>query len=162
MRARKRCLGLTAVVLTAVVFAVLVTNRPATADFSDKSVAELSKFVTSGAAVNLRLCALDALRRKVSSAIDDELVKIANGSDLRIAIYSTTSLGKRKTTTSKAKLLSLLANTKVKKDVRMAAMTAVAVHFKNSGDLDTLYDEAKSDSDLKAHYLWLKSNVYGR
>jgi hypothetical protein len=162
MRSRKRCLGLTAVVLTAVVFAVLVTNRPAAADFTDKTVAELSSFITSGASLNLRLMALDAMRKKSSTAIDDELVKIAKGSDLRIAIYSATALGKRKTTTSKSKLLSLLADTKVKKDVRMAAMTAVAVHFKDSGDLDDLYDEAKSDSDLKAHYLWLKSNVYGR
>ena len=67
MRPGKRCLGLTAVVLTAAMLALLIANRPATADFGDKSVSALSKFITSGAAVNLRLCAMDALRKKTST-----------------------------------------------------------------------------------------------
>ena len=37
------------------------------------------------------------------------------------------SLGKRKTSTSKTKLKKVIENTKLKKDVRMAAMNAIAV-----------------------------------
>ncbi len=73
---------------------------------------------------------------------------------------SSTSLGKRRSAASKAALRKVLENTKLKKDVRMAAMNAIAVHFKTSSDLTYLWSKASSDADLKARYYWLKKNVY--
>ena len=95
------------------------------------------------------------------TTVDAELLAIAKGSDFRMAVYATTALGKRKTSTSKAKLKAVMENTKLKKDVRLAAMNAIAVHFKTSGDLTYLWSKASSDTDLKARYYWLKQHVYG-
>ena len=135
--------------------------KPASADFADESVSDLAKYVQSGAALNLRLMALEALRKKTGTTVDGELLSVARGSDFRIAIYATTALGKRKTSTSKAKLKAVLENTSLKKEVRMAAMNAIAAHFKTSGDLTYLWSKAASDADLKARYYWLKQHVYG-
>ncbi len=135
--------------------------KPAAADFADESVSDLAKYVQSGAALNLRLMALEALRKKTGTTIDGELLAIAKGTDFRMAVYSCTALGKRKTSTSKAQLKKVLENTKLKKEVRMAAMNAIAVHFKTSVDLTYLHSKAGSDQDLKARYLWLKKHIYG-
>ena len=135
--------------------------KPASADFADRSVSDLVKYVQSGNALNLRLCALQTLVDSEGSTVDAELLAIAKGSDFRMAVYATTALGKRKTSTSKAQLKKVLENTNLKKDVRMAAMNAIAVHFKTSIDLTYLQSKAGSDQDLKARYLWLKKHVYG-
>ena len=42
----------------------------------------------------------------------------------------------------------------------MAAMTAIAVHFKTSSDLTYLWSKASSDQEMKARYYWLKQHVY--
>ena len=42
----------------------------------------------------------------------------------------------------------------------MAAMNAIAVHFKTSIDLTYLKAKAGTDKDLKARYYWLKQKVY--
>lgn len=141
---------------------VLGSPKPAEADFADQSVSDLAKYVQSGNALNLRLLALEQLRLKTGTSVDDELLAIAKGSDFRIAIYSCTALGKRKTSTSKTKLKAVLENTSLNKEVRMAAMNAIAVHFKTSSDLTYLWSRASSDTDLKARYEWLKKNVYGQ
>ena len=137
------------------------SQRPAAADFSDRSVSDLAKYVQSGNALNLRLCALQTLVDSEGSTVDAELLAIAKGSDFKMAVYATTALGKRKTSTSKAQLKKVLENTSLKKDVRMAAMNAIAIHFKTSIDLTYLQSKAGSDQDLKARYLWLKKHVYG-
>jgi len=135
--------------------------KPASADFADQSVSDLAEYVQSGAALNLRLMALEALRKETGTTVDGELLAIAKGTEFRIAIYATTALGKRKTSSSKAQLKKVLENTKLKKEVRMAAMNAIAVHFKTSVDLTYLQSKASSDKDLKARYLWLKKHIYG-
>ena len=140
---------------------LLGSPKPASADFADQSVSDLAKYVQSGAALNLRLCALQTLVDSEGSTVDAELLAIAKGSDFKMAVYATTALGKRKTSTSKAQLKKVLENTSLKKDVRMAAMNAIAIHFKTSIDLTYLQSKAGSDQDLKARYLWLKKHVYG-
>ena len=139
---------------------VLGSNRSAVADFSDQSISDLGKYVQTGSAINLRLMALEQLRKKTGTTVDSELLAIAKGSDFKMAVYATTALGKRKTSTSKAKLQAVLENTKLKKEVRMAAMNAIAVHFKTSIDLTYLKAKAGSDQDLMARYSWLKQHVY--
>ena len=41
-------------------------------------------------------------------------------------------------------------------------MTAIAVHWKDASDLSYLKSKTASDSVLKAHAAWLKTNVYER
>ena len=137
-----------------------LSEKPASADFSDESISDLARYVQSGNALSLRLMALEELKNKTGTTVDDELLAIAKGSDFRMAVYATTALGKRKTSTSKAKLKMVLENSKLKKDVRMAAMTAIAVHFKTSIDLTYLWSKASSDQELTARYYWLKQHVY--
>jgi hypothetical protein len=141
---------------------VFGSQRPATANFSDDSVSDLAKYVQSGNATNLKLCALQRLVESEGSTVDDELLAIAKGSDFKMAVYSTTALGKRRSASSKSNLKKVLENTSLNKEVRMAAMNAIAVHFKTSSDLTYLWSKASSDADLQARYQWLKKNVYGQ
>ena len=127
-------------------------------DFAAASVTDLRDYVEGRASLNLRLMALDALRRKTDSGVDDALGAIAGGTDLRVAIMSTTALGKRR---SKSVLLDLVTDEKLAKEVRMAAMTAVAVQWKDPDDLEWLVSKAGTDSVLSGHAEWLESHVYG-
>ena len=61
------------------------SQRPAAADFSDRSVSDLAKYVQSGNALNLRLCALQTLVDSEGSTVDAELLAIAKGSDFKMA-----------------------------------------------------------------------------
>ncbi len=134
---------------------------PAAADLSECSISELGKYIQSDAALNLRLVALADLRRREGSTVDGELTALTASKDLKVAVYSCTALGQRKTATSKAKLLGVLKNTSRSKEVRLAAMTAIATHFKTSLDLPELWKVAKDDAALTARYNLLKSRVYG-
>jgi len=129
-------------------------------DLAKESLSSLVKYVRSGRPTNLKLLALEQLRLSDVSGVDTELRKIAEDGDLRIAIYATTFIGKRKTSGSKGALKTLVENGKVRKEVRQAAMTAVATHFKDADDLTWMWTEAQDNAVLKAHYLWLKRYVY--
>jgi hypothetical protein len=135
--------------------------EPAEADFSECTISELGKYVQSDAALNLRLVALAAIRRREDSTVDGELVALTASKDLRVAVYSCTALGQRKTAGSKAALFGVLKNTGRSEEVRLAAMTAIATHFKTSLDLPELWKVAKDDAALTARYNLLKSRVYG-
>ena len=79
--------------LIVLIGAALVCGSPrsAKADFSDRSVSDLGKYIQSGAALNLRLCALQTLVEAKGSTADAELLAIAKGSDFRMAVYATTT-----------------------------------------------------------------------
>jgi hypothetical protein len=127
-------------------------------DFAEASLTDLTKYVQGPAALSLRLMALDAIRRRTDSGVDDALVAIAGSTDLRVAIISTTALGKRR---SKSTLKDLVTDGKLAKEVRMAAMTAVAVQWKDPDDLSWLASKAGSDSTLSGHAKWLETHVFG-
>ena len=139
---------------------ILLGTVGARAGTVSDEVKALVTFINSGAAPNLRLCALNDLKALDDDAVETELAKIAKGDDLFIATYATTTLGRKKTKAAKKSLKSLLENTSLDIDVRMGALTAIAVHFKNKGDITYLESKTKSNTKLKARCAWLKTNVY--
>jgi len=139
---------------------LLFPGGPAEAGFTSESTEKLVDYVKSDAALKLRLMALDALRKKTETGIETELSKIASGKDSVTAVYACSALGRKKTSKAKTKLKALVEDTKLKKEVRKGAMSAIAVHWKSSSDLTWLQSKTSSDSELKAYTSWLKSNVF--
>lgn len=134
--------------------------RPAEADLSSEKTAKLVKYLGSKAPLNLKLLALEILRQR--SGTETDLSKLARGSDVKLAIFATTALGRKKTSAAKEKLKGLLDLASLSTHVRVGAMTAIAVHFKDPGDLSFLESRSRNDATLKARYLWLRSEVYQR
>ena len=127
-------------------------------DFGKAANSELVKYVQGGAALNLRLMALEALRKKSGST--SELVTIARGDDLAIAVYGCAALGRQKTSDAKTALKDLVTSTKLGTEVRKAAMSAIAAHWKEAEDLKWFEKQTGSDSALKSHGEWLGTCVY--
>jgi hypothetical protein len=128
-------------------------------DFAKTANADLVKYIQGGSSRNLRLCALDALRKKTGSTND--LLTLARGKDMVTAAFSIGALGRQKTSDSKKVLKELITDTKLGAEVRKAAMSALVVHWKNADDLTWLSEKTGSHSDLKAHYSWLETR-YGK
>jgi hypothetical protein len=147
MRRRKLIpvlLLLAATVLAGALF--LFPGGPAEAGFTSESTEDLVDYVKSDAALNLRLMALDAIRKKSESGIETELEKIAKGKDTVIAVYACTTLGRKKSSKAKTALQAIVEDTKLGKEVRKGAMSAIAVHWKSSSDLTWLQSKTSSDS----------------
>lgn len=147
-------LGAAAIALT------LVTTRPVEAGFGSAELNDLVAYVKGGHADNLRLQALAAIG-KLEGA-EDALDSIARGGDTRMAIYACTRLGRVKSSAAKGVLKALVTDTKAKTSTRVAAMTAIAVHWRSSSDLEWLKEKTESDSALSAHATWLERTVYGK
>ncbi len=142
---------------------LLLTPDEAEAKFtSSTKTKELVSYLKSDAAWNLKLQILEELRRRGEQGIDGELVGLAKGSDKKLAIAATTSLGKRKTSAAKTALKGLVTTGSLDGHVRNSAMTAIAVHWKDPSDLTWMERISRSDSGLRAHYLFLKSRIYKR
>lgn len=149
----------TALLVGGLVLLALPRER-AEAGFTSKSTQKLVKFLKSGAAPNLKMQALEVVRKRDESGIEAALVSLAKGSDRVLAIYCTTALGKRGGSASKDALKSLFESTSTDQLVRKSAMTAIAVHWKASQDLSYLEARTRDDSDLRAHYEFVKSKIY--
>ncbi len=160
MRASNWLLGASVILLLTAGGIFLFATGGAQAGTASDEAKALVAFIESGAASNLRLCALNDLKALDEDAVEAELEKIAKGDDLFIATFATTTLGRRKTTAARKSLKSLLENTSLDTDVRMGALTAIAVHFKDKDDIEYLELKTDSDSKLKARCAWLKTNVY--
>jgi len=127
---------------------------------SSSKTSEIVAYLKGDAPMNLKLCALNDLRKIDETGVEAAVEGLARGSDRRLAIYACTALGKKKTTVAKTKLKGLVGSSSTDKQVRKSAMTAIAVHWKSLGDLTYLDQKSKGDSDLRAHYLFLKSKIY--
>lgn len=127
-------------------------------DFAKASTSELVQYIQSGASLNLRLMALEVVRKKSGSTAD--LVAIAKGNDLAIAAYACGSIGRQNTSDAKTALKDLVTNTKLGTEVRKAAMSAMASTWQSEDDLAWLKREVASDSGLKTHANWLETYVY--
>jgi len=160
MNLRRIGLGILCLLLAGGVCFFALRPEPAEAGFTSEEVDDLVSFLGGDAAFNRKLMALDALRKKAD--VEDKLEALAEGKDVKLAVFTTTALGKMKTAAAKSNLKDLVKSTTLSKDVRKSAMTAIAVHFKDSSDLTFLESETASDSDLKAYCAWLKTNVYGK
>lgn len=151
----------TALVVGGLVLLVLPREQ-AEAGFTSEATKDLVKYAKSGAALNLRLQALEAIRKRNETGIEAELESLARGSDRVLAVYSCTTLGRKNTTAAKSSLKALFESGSTDKMVRKSAMTAIAVHWKDADDLSYFDSKTTGDSDLRAHYLFLKSKIYRR
>jgi hypothetical protein len=159
---RTAAVGILSLFLVGVTLCLVLQPEPAQASLSSKKVSELVDYVgDDDVALSLRLVALEVLRKKTDSTVEGELEKLATGSEFTIAVFATTALAKKKTTSAKKRLKGILTSTKLKKDVRKSAMAAMAAQFKSRSDLTYMQTVTASDSDLKAFCQWLKTNVYG-
>jgi hypothetical protein len=139
-----------------------VSGGPAAAgtasDLAKSDDADLVKYVQGGAALNLRLLAVEVLRKRDDST--GSLVEIVKGSDLATAAYGCAALGRQGSSDAKAALQDLVTNTKLGTEVRKAAMSAIAAHWKEAEDLKWFEKQTGSDSALKSHCEWLGTCVY--
>jgi len=162
MKLKRALVGLLLVAILGTATLLVVQPKEAQAGFRSEDTEDLVAYLEGDAALNLKLMALDALRRKTESGIEADIDGVARGDDLRLALFATTALGKKGTSTAKTKLKGIVEDGELTKKLRKMAMTAIAVHFKNSDDLTYLESKSKSDSELKDHYKWLKKHVYGK
>jgi len=165
MRTRILLLGLLALFLVGGLCFVLLRGEAEaglSSDLAESSVTDLRKYVEGGAAPNLKMLALETMRKSSDAGVEDELVTIAKGRDLRMAIYAATTLGRRKSSDSKSALKDLVTNGKLGTEVRKGAMTAIAVHWKDAGDLSWLKSKTADDATLSGHAGWLEDHVYGK
>ena len=126
----------------------------------DEAVDELKQVALSDVALNQRLLALEALKEKGSDAALEALAAIAERGDLRIAVAACAQLGRVKSSGSKDELKAVLEKSSLGVNVRIAAASAIAEHWKDSGDMSYLEDKCRSNDALKAHYVELKTRVY--
>ncbi len=129
-------------------------------NFAERSVSSLTAYVQSSAALNLRLVALEALRRKDGST--DDLAALVKGADVPLAVYAASALGRQATEDARSALKDLVTESKAATEARKAAMSALAVHFKSESDLAWLAEQTADHAALKAHCTWLQSRVYGK
>ena len=127
---------------------------------ADPAVEDLKSVALSDVALNQRLAALEALKEVGSTSALDALEAIAGKGDLPVATAACAQLGRAQTSASKGRLKALLEDSGLAVEVRIAAASCIAEHWKDSGDLSYLESKCDSDEDLKAHAAVLKSRVY--
>jgi len=125
-----------------------------------QKVLDLVDEITREGPLNRHLMALEKLRKLNDTGVESELAKLAKGSDLALAAFATRALGKRKTGSAKTTLKGMIESSALSKDIRMGAMSVIALHWKDERDLVYLDAKSKSDTEMKAHYGWLKTKVY--
>jgi len=160
-----RRVGVVLIVAALAVATVLVIGkapREAEAGFTSEKVKSLVSYLGSGAPHNLKLMALDALRKKTDSGVEGELEKIAKGKDTRLAVAATTALGRKKSTTAKTRLKGLLENKKLSSPVRVGALSAILYSWKDKGDFTYLASKTEGDAKLTAHYTRIKTKLFAQ
>jgi len=130
------------------------------AESGDRSVSDLTSFVQSSAALNLRLMALETLRRQ--DGVTDALAGLAKGKDPALAAFAATALGRQGTSEARSALRDLVTESTASTEARKAAMSALAVHFGSQSDLDWLTEQTAGDAVLKAHGAWLSRRACGK
>jgi len=137
----------------------LWTPAPAMAD---AKVDRWKEVALSDVALNLRLMALEELKKDGSTAALDALEAIAKDGDLPLQTAACAQLGRVKSSSSKGKLKTLLEDSKQSTEVRMAAAACIAEHWRDSGDIAYLESKCSDDTKLSAHCGVLKSKVFGK
>jgi hypothetical protein len=137
----------------------LLAPRPAEADEESE---KWKGVALSDVGVNQRLMALEVLRQKGGTSATDALAAVAADGDLAVAAAACAQLGRLETSASKGKLKALLEDTSRAVEVRIAAASAIAEHWKDSGDESYLETESEGNATLEAHVAVLKARVYGQ
>ena len=127
---------------------------------ADEAVDDLKKVALSDVAFTERLLALETLKEKGSDAAVDALAEIVASGDIRIAVAACAQLGRVNTSGSKGELKTILEKSSLGVHVRTAAASAIAEHWKDSGDMSYLEEKCEGNSKLEAHFAELKSRVY--
>lgn len=129
---------------------------------ADEAVDILKSVALSDVAMEDKLCALEELKEKGSSAARAALVEIAEKAELRVAMAACAQLGRVKSSDSKGDLKGLLEDGGNRIEVRLAAATGIATHWKDSGDISYLEGKCSGNTKLSAHLTEVKSRVYGK
>lgn len=135
--------------------------KPAPA-MADARVDKWKSVALSDIALNLRLMALEELKKDASSAALDALEAIAKEGDLPLQMAACAQLGRVKSASSKTRLKGLLEDSQQTSEVRVAAAACIAEHWRDEGDISYLEDQCSGDAKLSAHCEVIKSVVYGR
>ena len=126
------------------------------------SVEKWRKVALSDVALNLRMMALEHLKKDGSSEALSALEEVAKEGALPIQTAACAQLGRVQSSGSKAKLKSLLEDSRQSTEVRMAAAASIAEHWRDEGDLSYLETKCSGNSALSAHCGVIRSRVYGR
>jgi len=137
----------------------LFTPEPVRAD---ATVNKWKTIALSDVAINLRMMAIENLKKDGSEGALDALVAIAKTGDLPIQMAACAQLGRVHNSASKAKLKSLLEDGGRSTEVRSAAAACIAEHWRDQGDLSYLESKCEGNEVLSAHCAVIRSRVYGR
>jgi hypothetical protein len=135
--------------------------RPSPA-VADATVDKWKAVALSDVALNLRMMALENLKKDGSTAALDALETIAKEGALPLRTAACAQLGRVHSTASKAKLKGLLEDTNQRTEVRMAAVACIAEHWRSQGDVSYLEGKCAGNGTLEAHLTVVKSRVYER
>jgi hypothetical protein len=128
---------------------------------ADETCDKWKQVALSSVGLGQRLQAVDELRKVGGSSALVALEDVARTGDLKIASAACAALGRAKSSSSKDVLKDLLEDTSLSTNVRIAAASCIAVHWKDSGDESYLDSKSEGNAALAAHVEVLKSKVYG-
>lgn len=137
----------------------LLVPSPARAD---ATLEKWKSIALSDIAINLRMMAIENLKKDGSEGAVDALADIARNGDVAIQMAACAQLGRVHTSASKAKLKGLLEDGGRTTEVRSAAAACIAEHWRDQGDLSYLEDKCRGNEALSAHCAVIRSRVYER
>jgi hypothetical protein len=135
----------------------LLKPEPAAADVS---YSDLKKVALSDVGLNQRLMALEVLKKDGGTAAVNALADIAGRGKLQVASGACAQLGRVHTSGSKAKLKALLENGNLNVKVRMVAVSCIAEHWRDDGDIAYLEDKCEGNAELEAHCASVTQRVF--
>jgi Fe-S cluster biogenesis protein NfuA len=135
----------------------LLKPEPAAADVSCD---DLKKVALSDVGLNQRLMALEVLKKDGGTAAVNALADIAGRGKLQVASGACAQLGRVHSTASKAKLKALLENSNLNVKVRMVAVSCIAEHWRDDGDISYLEDQCEGNAELEAHCASVTQRVF--
>ena len=131
--------------------------RPAAAD---ETCDKWKQVALSSVGLGQRLAAVEELRDIGSASALTALEDVARTGDIQIASAACAALGRVESSDSKDCLKALLEDGNLSTNVRIAAASCIAEHWKDDGDISYLESKCTGDA-LDAHCEVLKSKVYG-
>ena len=136
----------------------LFAPRPAAAD---ETTDKWKQVALSSVGLGQRLAAVEELRDIGSASALAALEDIARDGDLRVGTAACAALGRVESASSKDCLKTLLEDEALSTNLRIAAASCIAEHWKDAGDESYLEEKSEGNTALAAHVEVLKSKVYG-
>ena len=127
---------------------------------ADETCDKWKQVALSSVGLGQRLAAVEELRKVGSSSALAALEDVARAGDIQIASAACAALGRVESSDSKDCLRALLEDGNLSTNVRIAAASCIAEHWKDDSDISYLESNCTGDA-LDAHCEVLKSKVYG-